>query len=362
MGRVITRAETMKGLALVVLWAAAACGEPVLVASEIVTETEAAEACTNESTPAELAPAVFELVIDTSGTMGDSLPDERGSKWTVTRDALLDAIEAMPEETSLGVVFYPDVPTDAPVCFDRNADVPIGTLGGADSEQRRRINDAFEAQTPEGGAPTHDAYSFAFEQLSASPAPGRRFMLLIADDYPTYEIGCRDGGPIDSGPLIGLSGLAQTSGVSTFVVGLPGGEMARSTLSRMAFLGGTAAEECSHDGRPRYCHFDMTGEEQEFAEGMERTLETITAEALACSYAVPATLSAMPDAAQLEVSLEPEDGPTATLARRSGGPCDEGWQYSQDGSMVVLCKSTCHRVRDGKGRIEFKIRCAAQSP
>jgi hypothetical protein len=353
----------MKWLALVVLWAAAACGESVLVATEIVSDTNAAPGeCTGESaesTAAELAPAVFELVIDTSGTMGDSLPDERGSKWTVTRDALLDAIEAMPEQTSLGVVFYPDVP-NGPVCFDRNVDVPIDALGRAGSDQRRRIEAAFEGQSPEGGAPTHDAYNFAFDQLRDSEASGRRFMLLIADDYPTFEIGCRSEGPIDSDPLIGQTGFAQTSGVSTFVVGLPGGEEAKRTLSRMALAGGTAPEGCSHLG-PDYCHFDMT-DEQEFAEGMARTLEDITAEALSCTYAVPMAISGTsPDPEQLQVSLAPEDGSASALQRQAAGACDEGWRYSPDGSTVVLCEGTCARVREGKGRIELRTGCA-QSP
>jgi hypothetical protein len=351
----------MKWLALVVLWAAAACGESVLVASEIVSDTSSSDGCTSEVTEAVLAPAVFELVIDTSGTMGDPLPDVRGSKWTVTRDALLDAIEAMPERTSLGVVFYPDLPNSAPVCFDRNVDIPIAMLGGAGSEQRRQIADAFEAQLPEGGAPTHDAYDFALEQLRASQASGRRFMLLIADDYPTYEIGCDNQGPIDSDPLVGQSGFAQSSGVRTFVVGLPGGEPAKRTLSRMALAGGTAPPGCSHVG-PNYCHFDMA-DEQEFAEGMARTLEDITAEALSCNYAVPSTPGvSLPDPEQLQVSLKPEDGPAANLERQSEGPCDEGWQYSLDGSTVVLCKNTCDRVRQSKSRVELKTGCAGQEP
>ncbi len=351
---------TMKWFGLMVLWAAAACGESVIVATEITGGAGAANECGSEGIRAEPAPAVFELVVDTSGTMDDELPDVRGTKWTVTRDALLAAIEALPEQTSLGVVFFPDVPNDAPVCFDRDADVSIDVLGAAGSEQRRRIEDGFRAQSPEGGAPTHDAYDFALNQLSASQAPGQRFMLLFTDDYPTYELGCRGNDPVDSGPLIGASGFAQTAGVSTFVVGLPGPEFARPTLSRMAFAGGTAPRVCSHGG-PRFCHYDLA-DTRDFPGAIARTLETIADTALNCSYAVPASGGASLDVDRLEVSLSTGDGLAESLEQNAPGPCNEGWQASPDGSAVVLCAGTCAELREGNGRIEFRGDCVTQSP
>lgn len=354
----------MKWRRLVLLWAAAACGESVIVASEVVGGAEPPGECTSESAAAVPAPAVLELIIDTSGTMDQRAPNERSSKWELTRDALLAAIEAMPEQTSLGVVFFPDVPDQSPICFNREADVPVGVLGALGSEHRQRIQDAFQAQTPEGGAPTHDAYQLAFDQLSMSRAPGQRFMLLITDDYPTYEFGCRsDGNPIDVNPLIAATGFAQSGGVSTFVVGLPGSDLerqARQALSRMAFAGGTAADGCSPLG-PRYCHFDMTDEE-EFPEGIQRALSSITATALRCSYTVPAASSAAADPTELEVSFRPEDGPSEILELKSAGPCDEGWQYSEDGARVVLCKGTCDQVREDTGRIELRTGCTAAAP
>jgi hypothetical protein len=351
----------MKWLGLMVLWAAAACGESVIVATEIVSDAGTSAECAGESTRAEPAPAVLELVVDTSGTMDDELPDKRGTKWTVTRDALLAAIQALPEQTSLGVVFFPDVSNDAPVCFDRESDVSVGALGAAGSEQRRRIETAFMAQAPEGGAPTHDAYDFALNQLRASEAPGRRFVILLTDDYPTYAIGCRSENTlVDPGPLIGALGSAQQNGVDTFVVGLPGPEFARPTLSRMAFAGGTSRDVCTHGG-PRYCHFDMANA-QDFSGAIERTLATITDAALNCTFAVPtASGGSGPDLDQLQVSLSVNDGPAEAIERNSAGPCDEGWRPSRDGSMIELCESTCAQVRERRGRLELRTECATEA-
>lgn len=354
----------MKWLGLVVLWAAAACGESVIVASEIAIDAGVPGDCTGEVIAAAPAPAVLELIIDTSQSMDDPAPNEPSSKWELTRDALLDAIEGMPEQTSLGIIFFPDVPNNSPTCFNRDVDVPVRVLGAQGSEQRQRIEDAFRGKIPDGGAPTHDAYQLAFEQLGMRTAQGERFMLLITDDYPTYELRCEppdNGDPVDVDPLIMATGFAAASGVRTFVVGLPGSDMerqARQAFSRMAFAGGTALDGCSLMG-PRYCHRDMT-DEQDFSEGIERTLESITAEALSCSYAVPAPSSGAPE--QLQVSFTPEGGGAETLARQSTGPCDEGWKYSDDGARIVLCRGTCEQLREDKGRITYRTGCTTAAP
>src|SRR5262245_16353202 len=51
--------------------------------------------CAGESAGAEIAPAVLQLVVDTSGSMDDDAPGARSSKWDVTRNAVLAAIDGM---------------------------------------------------------------------------------------------------------------------------------------------------------------------------------------------------------------------------------------------------------------------------
>src|SRR5262245_7935424 len=82
------------------------------------------EGCVGQTAGTEAVPAVLQLVVDTSGSMDQDAPGSRDSKWVITRQALLGAIDEMPANTSLGVVFYPDVPITADTCFDNQADVP----------------------------------------------------------------------------------------------------------------------------------------------------------------------------------------------------------------------------------------------
>ena len=206
-------------------------------------EPGAPDGCVGQTAGTEAVPAVLQLVVDTSGSMDRDAPGTRDTKWQVTRDALLGAIEEMPGNTSLGVVFYPDVPITASSCFDNEADVAIAPLASAGSPQRRSIASAFASQAPDGGTPTHDAYRYAYGALATASASGNRFAVVITDGTPTFSLGCVGTGlvsdPVDPSPLVGEATRAREQGVSTFVIGSPGSEGARESLSRMAEAGGT---------------------------------------------------------------------------------------------------------------------------
>lgn len=321
------------------------------------------QSCVGQIAGTESAPAVLQLVVDTSGSMDQDAPGARGSKWTVTRDALLGAINAMPEDTAVGVVFYPDISTSAGVCFDNEADVAISRLEESGSAQRSQIRRAFQSQSPEGGTPTHDAYRYAFTQLEATTAVGSRFAVVITDGTPTFALGCEGTGlirdPVDPAPLVVEAANATSRGVSTFVIGSPGSEGARESLSRMAEAGGTAKPGCSHRG-PNYCHFDMT-EELDFASALNDALGTISGLALSCSYDIPEPpAGATLDPARVNVLFSPSSGPTELIGKNGAGPCNEGWQYSADGTQVLLCGSTCERVRSSDGNLELQFGCETQ--
>jgi hypothetical protein len=330
------------------------------------TSFDGALACVGQTAGAESAPAVLQLVVDTSGSMDDDAPGVRGSKWTATRRALLDAIDEMPEQAALGVVFYPDVSSDddGPVCFDRDLDVAIEPLGGAGAPHRRTIDRAFQNQSPDGSTPTHDAYAYAFDVLESALDSGPRSLVLITDGRPTRSLGCQDNNDnqldaVDTAPLVRAAADARARGVSTFVVGSPGSEDARDSLSRMAEAGGTALPGCSHDG-PGYCHFDMT-EEQDFAAGLARALGTISGLALSCSYDVPqAPNGAALDPNRVNIVFTPPGSADELIARSADGPCSEGWQYSEDGSRILLCGATCERVRQSEGSLALQFGCATQ--
>jgi hypothetical protein len=323
----------------------------------------APDGCVGQTAGTEALPAVLQLVVDTSGSMDQDAPGSQSSKWVVTRQALLGAIDEMPNNTSVGVVFYPDVPISANTCFDNDADVPIALLDAPGSNQRSQIERAFSRQSPDGGTPTHDAYRYAHRQLAAARVTGARFAVVITDGTPTFSLGCEGTGlisdPVDSGPLVTEAAQARTLGVSTFVIGSPGSEGARESLSRMAEAGGTARPACSHSG-PNYCHFDMT-RSGDFAADLRDALGTISGLALSCSYDIPAPPSGQVlDPDRVNVLFTPRGGTAELIGKSASGACREGWRYSDDGAQVLLCESTCDRVKGSEGSLSLEFGCATR--
>jgi von Willebrand factor type A domain-containing protein len=322
------------------------------------------QACAGQTAGAEAAPSVLQLVVDTSGSMDQSAPGARGSKWTATRSALLDAIADMPEDTSVGVIFYPNVDNnDDQPCIQRETAVPLAALAADGSQQRQRIQRAFQRQRPSGGTPTHDAYQYAVSDMAASAAVGSRFIVLITDGIPTYSLGCSGTGqpdnPVDSTPLIEAAREAALGGIRTFVIGSPGSDDGRESLSRMAEAGGTARPGCSNSG-PNYCHFDMT-READLSASLTNTLGIIAGVALGCRYSVPippngATL----DPGKVNVLFTDPDGVQELIGQSVDNGCSEGWQYSEDQSQIRLCTNTCDRVQGSEGSLSLQFGCATE--
>jgi hypothetical protein len=323
------------------------------------------QACAGQVAGAEAAPSVLQLLVDTSGSMNENAPGARQSKWNVTRQAVLSAIGTMPEDTSVGVVFYPNVPGAlVQPCIERETAVSIAELGQNRSQQRQRIQRAFQQQRPAGGTPTHDAYEYALADMGESAASGSRYMVVITDGIPTYSLGCEGTGnandPVDSSPLIDAARLATTNGVRTFVIGSPGSEDARDSLSRWAEAGGTAPAGCSHNG-PDYCHFDMT-EERDLGAGLTNALGIISGVALGCRYAVPpAPDGATLDPGRVNVLFREPGGAEELIGQSLDDDCVEGWRYADGQATIRLCSSTCERVTASEeGSLTLQFGCATE--
>ena len=123
---------------------------------------------------------------------------------------------------------------------------------------RQNLITRLQNQRTAGNTPTHDAFLYAVDTIAASPLMGNKYVVLVTDGSPTFSLGCVGDGrtSVDTAPLIQAAAEATTRGVKTFVIGSPGSEEARSSLSAMATQGGTAPPGCSDTG-PTYCHFDI---------------------------------------------------------------------------------------------------------
>jgi hypothetical protein len=197
--------------------------------------------------------------------------------------------------------------------------------------------------------------------MSGSRAVGERFVVLITDGIPTFSLGCVGDGqaddPVDSAPLVDAARAAAANGIRTFVIGSPGSDEARGSLSRMAEAGGTAAAGCSHQG-PNYCHFDMT-REQDLGAGLTNALGIIAGVALGCRYTVPQPPDgAMLDPGKVNVLFSPPGAAQELIGQSLEGGCSEGWQYTDNQTQIRLCSNTCERVQASEGSLTLQFGCA----
>lgn len=344
------------------------------------------ESCVHERTQRFLAAPVLSLVVDVSGSM--SLAPQSGgeSKWEVTRSALNSAIARLPEGVSLGVVFFPNQATtrncvdqegpcvvgeslDLSACINLEAMVPPAPLGPSGSMHRKNIELALEQVNPAGGTPTHDAIDLAISRLDDVEPEGERSLLLITDGQPTFLSGCRGSGkaeePVDEDPVVRAIGAAFDQGIRSYLVGSPGseenvstGEDAREWLSEAAIEGGSAASQCSNEGKD-YCHYDLS-ESRQYEQDLFDVLEDILGRVKSCSFSLPEAPPDMNlDLEAMNVALLQSNG-AEVLVRSNDSGCSDGWYLDADQARIQLCSETCER-RQGNLHSEVEIFLACNS-
>jgi von Willebrand factor type A domain-containing protein len=310
-------------------------------------ETVEEQACVDQFASVAQVPPVLQFVVDTSGSMNWVPGTERVpgsgelSKWDITRDALVTAIAAMPDAAAVGISYYPNTRGGNGACIIPEASAPIGRLT---AEQRALIERVNSRQIPIGGTPTHAAYEYGVQQLQSSSFAGSRFLVLITDGIPTYTLDCDGDGQtrVDGAPLVSsVEARNQEDGIRTFVIGSPGSEPAHDELSQMALVGGTGPEGCA-DAVPSTCHFDMTTA-ADFSAALKQALGDIAEATLGCEYGVPKLPPGRTRLDLNDVSVVLEAGGSAVqeFTRAAGAECDAGWQYNDDQTSIVLCRSTC---------------------
>jgi hypothetical protein len=324
-------------------------------------------ACSGWTEEPESSGSVLEFVVDVSGSMDKTAPSTNGAtKWVVTRDALKQALQSLPQGIPVGLTFFPNMPLYAsefprPVaaCVDTKDNVWIAPK---DLNHQKRLLAALDAiqMNRNGATPTHDAYKVALEELRATTEPGAKYLVLITDGQPTQSLGCIGNGmtcyPEPTQPVVDAIAAAFNTAdpIQTFVVGSPGSEKndctnadVRDWLSAAARVGGTATAGCSDSG-PKYCHFDLTNEQIDFGNALVNSLETIIAGIISCDYAVPPPPNGETIDTNL-VNLIYRDGTGAfnlVLPSKSDA-CEIGWHFTDESrTKIHVCPQTCKQLQD----------------
>jgi hypothetical protein len=351
--------------------------------------------CAGKVYEPELRPVILQMLVDVSSSMTEPPPGPSTgrTKWEITRDALIAALDHLPAAAALGVSFYPNQTTpnnplgpasdDHSLCIDASADLPITRLGTKTSQQRADIVNRLNAITIplNAGTPTHDAYRLALASVlnlaNTDPtyAGIPKYVLLITDGQPTISLGClgygREQYPVDPAPIISDIGEAFTNHqIRTFIIGSPGSEKvyvvdggsdARLWLSEAATAGGTADFQpgCTNTGAPTYCHFDMTTA-ADFDQALGTALQKITSSLAPCEYAVIPPEGTVIDPTLVSVVYTDADSVKyGVVANQTTGDCTVGWRYADStGTKLEICRDTCQVIsNDPFARVSVLLGC-----
>jgi hypothetical protein len=193
---------------------------------------------------------------------------------------------------------------------------------------------------------------FGAETVKASDLSGKKFVLLITDGVPTFNLDCSGDGQtgVDNAPLIAAVDTAfkDASSVSTFVIGSPGSEDARGDLSQMASKGGT----------------DMTTA-TDFAEALSAGLAEVAGRIGTCEYAVPPAPAGLElDPSLVNVLYTKGNGSQVSIPQDAVGDCSSGWQYDDATAptKITLCGTDCSTVQaDQSAQIDVIFGCKTET-
>ena len=366
--------------------AAGSGGSGGAASSVLNAEVILASGCAKETQLVPLlppAPSNILFVIDRSGSMACNPPPLTGSeacerdpkradpqqpsKWELTSQALVSALDTLPDTTTVGVSFF----SNDDACGVHS--VPNVPLSRNTPAQRASIVSNLAAIKPNGSTPlvgaTILAYRYMHDTAVSGTIHGTQYVVLITDGQqsePCDEIG-RCKGAEACTELLVTTEVPKAAGVGanirTFVVGVPGSEAARSVLSQIAERGGTAAAEC--DVNAGDCHFDMT-RTPELGPALQRGLQQIAGQTLTCELTIPKSKSGPVDLGLVNVVFTPTQDQARVLPQDDHAPCDagaDGWQYNAARDRIRLCGETCTQVRTDRGaRIDVVLGCPIVGP
>jgi hypothetical protein len=338
--------------------------------------------CATSAQEAVLIPANVLFLIDRSGSMNCNPPEgdadlnadcalhpvkqnvSEPSKWEVTREALRGALDSLggKPNVSVGISVFPK-PDAVENCLVAEApDVAIDRL---DTVHRAAIDSFLDGVTPRGDTPiagtTILGYRYLSDRVRSGELTGNTFVVLFTDGAETCD------GQYLSQLVDHDVPLATQFNIKTFVIGAPGSEDGRALLSQVAYNGLTArSASCDHSAASASvgdCHFDMTTS-TDFAGELASALQAIAGDAsLSCQLDIPRNPSGGGvDLNQVNVTFSTGAGEVISVLRDDSA-CEggaDGWQYSGDGSKIILCGPTCDRARNDGGEIEIVLGCPTQ--
>ncbi|HYQ03024.1 MAG TPA: vWA domain-containing protein [Polyangiaceae bacterium] len=334
----------------------------------------ASAVCSAEVREGQRVPIDMYFLVDSSGSMGDSVSGG-GSKWDTVSSALTGFLEdPRNADTGVGIGYFPIVPSSCtkgqPGCFC----IPLINLcfvtEGGSCDVSDYATPAVKLALPSqpaavvsdingheigGGTPTRPALEGALQYLSewANQHPERKPLLVLATDGE--PVGCEPNTPQDVADVAARA-LAGPNAIRTFVIGV-GSSLV--SLNLVAQAGGTD-------------HAFLVDTGGDVAKEFGDALDQIRGTASSCDFSIPdasaGTGSIDPTKVNVSYVRSGSSTPAQVPQTFMGDPknCDAsgGWYYDDPKSpkVIKLCDATCRSLNAGSIQVEFGCDTVEQPP
>jgi hypothetical protein len=309
--------------------------------------------CTAGATTLRPRPAEALLVLDRSSSMADAITADGTSRWNAAVSAIESAVLASQDTTAWGMMLFPKASGDSACCQMPTNDLLPSVEATPALQSAQAVAAALAQSSPAGvGTPTARALVQAANFLLARATSTSKFIVLATGGEPTCasDSAC-DGAstPDYKRTKETVAHVASVLGIPVAVVGIalpsasnslqPNGRL--QLFTDLANLGGMANTTV---GQPAYYSTGTTAD-------LVAALGSLSSKMTSCSFALPNPV-ALPDNVAVLLS---ENRITQDTSHQNG------WDYGDRGTSVVLYGQPCDDARNLAGRVslDFVTGCPA---
>ncbi len=305
-----------------------------------------ADACASVSENSNKVAVALLFMVDISGSMNCPVPEldppctvdpnktYPETRWSEMNPALKGFFDSMASDGMwAGLSFF----SRNGSCSEKDYEKPDSEIALLPSASMN-LDSTVDKQKPAGSTPTVPSLQGALNHADswAAAHPDQNVVVVYATDG--YPQGCSNN-TIDQAAKIAAAAYNGAHQIRTYVLGV-GPNL--TDLNAIAKSGGTDAAELIDTGQ------DVTKQLTDKFNAIR------SAVAVECTYSVPA-----PPAGQtLDLNKVNVEYNGSEVGYNNTATCDQGWQYANNDSQVVLCGSTCDQVKaDPSAKIQIAFGC-----